>query len=163
MSYITDLETLFNTLYPGGTFIFSSEVRADDAARNIPEDAYPLFVIDDQPLVTSTVINEDSSATDSPRLTVYVLTKLDLLGEVITENNSNRLTQHEQCVEPMKVVAIRVLGQYFRSGNPVQRTRGVKPTMTVTDKYNLWPKMLYGVQVNVTNLNLQRIINYCTS
>jgi hypothetical protein len=161
MSYIADIKTLFETLYPNGTFMFKSEAMADDAARNIPNDAYPLMVIDDMPLNTTTVINEDSSATDSPRLNTYFLTKVDLLNAEVEENNSTRFEQHEQCVVPMQTVAVRVLGQYFRSGNPVQRERGTKPTFNMVDKYNLWTKMLYGVQVNVSNLNLQRLINYC--
>lgn len=161
MSYIADIKTLFETLYPNGAFLFSSEVRADDWLRNIDPAIDFYFIIDDQPLNTNTVINEDSTATDSPRLTIYVLTKKDLLSAEVDENNSDRFYQHEQCITPMKTIAIRVMGQYFRSGNPIQRTRGIKPIFAITDKYNLWSKMLYGVQISVSNLNLQRIINYC--
>lgn len=163
MSYIADIKALYETLYPNGVFLFSSEVRADDFARNMDAGATSFFVIDDQPLNTTTVINQDAGATDSPRPTVYVLTNLDIFGGQVKESNTDRFYQHEQCVEPMKDIAIRVLGQYFRSGSPVQRQAGTKPTFNITDKYNLWSKMLYGVQVNVSNLNLSRRIDYCAN
>lgn len=161
MSYITDIQAKFLELYPEGTFLFSSEVRADDKLRNIITSNQPIFVIDDQPLTTQTVINPNSMGVDSPRLRIYVLTKYDKANAQVNENNSERLDQHEQCVEPMKTVAVRVLAQYFRTGPNVSRNRGTDPTFNITDKYNLWSKMLYGVEVNVSNLTLRRIIDYC--
>jgi len=161
MSYITDIKSLFNIIEPTGTFLFTSEVRADDILRNIDPTAYPIFVVDDAPLTTKTVINNDASGIDTPALSGYCLTKFDSLGGQVEEQNSTRLYQHEECIEPMKTLAIRVLGKYFREGSGVLRDNAIKPTLSITDTYNLWAKMLYGVKFQVQNLNIRRVINYC--
>lgn len=161
MSYITDIQAKFLELYPNGVFLFSSEARADDKLRNIQTTNDPIFVIDNEPLNTQISINQDSSGTDTPRLRFYVLTKYDLAGGQVEENKTAQIYQHEQCVEPMKDVAVRVMAQYFREPS-VERRRGVRPTLNAVDKYNLWSKMLYGVEVTVNNFTLRRTINYCT-
>ena len=160
MSYIADIRAIFELIEPAGTFLFSSEVRADDTLRNIAASAFPIFVIDDA-ITQNTVINQDAGATDSPRLKIYCLTKYDLSSAEVDENNQDRFYQHEQCVAPMMDLAIRVMGKYFQGGGDVSRQRGVKPTMNITDEYNLWSKMLYGVSMTPSNLNLRRLINYC--
>jgi hypothetical protein len=161
MSYITDIRDIFETLYPGGSFLFTSEVRADDTSRNL--NAFPLFVIDDKPLITTVTVETDAGAKDVPELMIYVLTKEGDASREISENNSTRLEQHEECVEPMKAIATRVMGQYFRTGDGVLRDEGTKPTMVINDEYNLWSKMLYGVSMRVRNLTIRRLINYCDS
>lgn len=162
MSYLTDIKDIFNTIEPDGTFLFTSEVRADDKSRNIAAENFPLFVIDDEPLNKTIRINPDTSSQDAPRLKVYVLTKYDTIGNQIDESNSTRLEQHDKCVAPMTELGIRVLGVYFREGNGVLRRNNLAPTFNTVDKYNLWSKMLYGVEINVSNLELRRIIDYCT-
>lgn len=159
MSYITDIRDIFLNLYPSGSFLFASEVRADDSARNI--NSFPLFVIDDLPLITTSQINEDAGAQDSPSLKIYVLTKRGNADREISENNSTRLEQHEECVDPMKTIAMRVMGIYFREGKNVLRRNDLRPQFIINDRYNLWSKMLYGVEMQVRNLQLRRMIDYC--
>ena len=161
MSYLSDINDIFKSIHPDGTFLFSSEVRADDALRNILPENFPIFVIDNEPLTGQTLINQDAGVTDSPRLKIYALTKYDINGDQVNENNSTQFYQHEQCVEIMKALAVRVLGIYFRTGDNVLRVLGQKPTFNTTDKYNIWSKMLYGVEIDVSNLLLRRDINYC--
>ena len=160
MSYINDIKTVFETVFPNGTFMFASEVRADDQARNMDAAAFPLMVVDDS-IQTTTVINQNASGTDSPRIKFYMLTALDLSNERVVENNQNRFYQHEQCITPMKDAAIRVMSKYFQGSYPVSRQAGIKPTMNITDEYSAFSKMLYGVSMSPTNLTLSRVINYC--
>jgi hypothetical protein len=163
MSYLTDIRDIFNIIEPDGTFLFTSEARADDLSRNIAKENFPLFIIDDSPLQKTIRINQDASAIDYPKLKIYALTKYDILGNQIDENNSTRIEQHEKCIVKMTELALRVLGIYFRQGDGVIRQGTVSPTMETVDHYNIWSKMLYGVEVKVTNLQLLRMINYCTS
>lgn len=160
MSYITDIRDTFSII-SSGTFLFTSEVRADDSARNLPKSAFPIFVIDDEPLTTDIRINTDASLQDDVKLKVYCLTKYDTLGNEIEEGNSTRLEQHEGCVVSMKDLAVRVMAKYMRENTDVIRQNGVRPTFSVTDRYNMWSKMLYGVELRVSNMWLRRITNYC--
>ena len=159
MSYIDDIKTIFETV-SAGTFMFTSEMRADDRSRNIASASFPIFLIDDSPLITEISIDRGATAQDSPKLKIYCLTKYGDSGREINESNSTRLEQHNECVVPMKSLAIRVLGKYLREGEGVLRQAGAKEKFRVEDRYNTWSKMLYGVSGEVSKLRLRCMINY---
>jgi hypothetical protein len=164
MSYLTNIQEIFNTIAPGGTFMFESEVRADDVARNLSSSAFPLFVVDDNPLEKDVQFQQGGMALDNVKLHFYVLTKYDLSGNEVEENKNTRFYQHEQCVTPMEMIASRVMGKFVRE-NPdlVAVVNGARLRLGLTHKFNLWSKMLYGVEVKVSNLFLRRQINYCNT
>lgn len=162
MSYISDIKSVFEAIHTDGSFLFYSEVVADSKIMSISKDNYPVFVIDDE-IDTEVQINTDSGGQISPRLKIYCLTKYNGDDEV-NEANSTRTEQFEWCVKPMESLAIRVMAKYMREfPESVLRERAIKPKFKTTHKYNLWGSALYGVEMDVLNLTIREIINYCNT
>jgi hypothetical protein len=115
MSYIEDIETIFLSYKPDGSFGFQSDFEQDNKIRNISKANHPVCFIEDNTTGTMTP-SGTGNMDDSPRITIYFLTKFDDSGNMV-QSDTNKKDKHTKLIEPMKILGSSVLYQYFASQN----------------------------------------------
>jgi hypothetical protein len=160
MSAISELEAIFKTLKPNGTFNFTSEARQDQFTRNIDSANFPIFLIDDE-VNTPFIIQEGLNIQESPGLRCYFLTKFKTDTNP-SEFDELRINQEIELVEPMKELGITVISKYLRESTSVVNQAGDLHEGTIIDQYDIWSTGLCGVLITFQEPR-RRTINYCNS